>query len=204
MQNDCGAEEYEAFGIFRREILPVHPMKAILVGLFAALVMVAVGFAAISIRYQERPLPEESAAKVVEKFYEYISEAKIRGGTMLINEAYKMTSGARSRTAQAKFLEVINRYPSGFKVEVVESKVKERHAVVLIEYQLASSFGGSITMRDPVHLNVDDESNTWKVDFRGDTDDQDRGAIAKTIQLENSSVGLGAVTDAGTNKGESQ
>ncbi len=172
-------------------------MKALFVGLFAALVMVAVGFAAISISYQERPPPEESAASVVAKFYEYISEAKIRGGTMLINEAYKMTSGAQSRTAQAKFLEVVNRYPSGFKVDVVESKVQERHAVVLIEYQLASSFGGFITMRDPVHLNVDEESNTWKVDFRGDTDDQDRETIAKTVKPQNFKINQNASVKKG-------
>ena len=167
-------------------------MKAIFGGLFAALLMVAVGFAAISIRYHEEPLPEESAALVVEKFYEYISEAKIRGGTMLVNEAYKLTNGVQSRSARAKFLGVINRYPSGFKVDIVDSNIQQRHAIVIIEYKLASSFGGSIAVRDPVHLNVDKDSNTWKVDFRGNTDDQDRETITKAMQSKLSNTGKGA------------
>ncbi len=166
------------------------PMKTLLMGLLASLLMAVVGFAAINYSDREKPQPTESAILVVEKFYELISEAKIRGGTMLISEAYKLTDGAQTQTAHALFLEVVNRYPSGFKVEVVDSVVQERHAVVTIEYRLPTSFGDVITIRTPVHLNVDEQSNIWKVDFRGDTDDQSRENIAQNMQTESGDPGL--------------
>ncbi|MCP4291256.1 MAG: hypothetical protein GY780_05415, partial [bacterium] len=58
-------------------MLRKNPIKALLVGLFAGLLMVAAGFAAINFTDQEKPQPALSAVTVVEKFYEYISEAKI-------------------------------------------------------------------------------------------------------------------------------
>ncbi len=175
-----------------------NPIKALLVGLFAGLLMVAAGFAAINFTDQEKPQPAISAATVVEKFYEYISEAKIRGGSMLINEAYKLTDGAQSRTDQALFRQVVSKYPSGFKVDIVDSTVSKNHAVVMIEYLIPSSFGDAIAIRSPVHLNVDAKSNTWKVDFRGDTDDQSREKIAKAQQPENGDV----VLDGNNRKGD--
>ncbi len=159
-------------------------MKALFVSLFAALLIVGASVAAINFGNQEKPLPEQSAPSVVENFYEYISEARIRGGSLLITEAYKLTSGDGSRTDRALFLGIINRYPPGFKAEIIESKVRGRHAIVTIEYQMPSSFGGIYTMRNPVHLNVDEDSNSWTIDFRGDTDDQDRETIAKAMQLK--------------------
>ena len=161
------------------------PVKTLFVGLFTALSLVGASFAAINFGYQEKSLPEETAVSVVEKFYEYVSEAKIRGGSLLINEAYKLTSGAQSRTDRALFLGIINRYPPGFKVEIVESGVRDRHAIVTIEYQMPSSFGGIYAVRTDVHLNVDEETNTWKLDFRGDTDDQDRETIIESLAVGN-------------------
>ncbi|MCP4315444.1 MAG: hypothetical protein GY789_05295 [Hyphomicrobiales bacterium] len=167
-----------------REMLQDLRMKALFFGLFTALLLAGAGFAAINFGYQETPLPEETAVSVVERFYEYVSEAKIRGGNLLINEAYKLTSGDQSRTDQALFLGIVNRYPPGFKAEIIESRVQDKHAIVTIEYKMPSSFGGIYAVRTPVHLNLDQERNTWKLDFRGDTDDQDRESIAKTNQLE--------------------
>ncbi len=181
-------------------MLQKNPIRTLLIGLFAGLLMVAAGFAAINFKEQEKPQPVLSAVSVVEKFYEYVSEAKIRGGSMLIREAYKLTDGAQTRTDQALFLEVVSKYPSGFKVDIIDSTVLKNHAVVTIEYQLSSSFGGAIAIRNPVHLNLDTKSNTWKVDFRGDTDDQSRENIAKIIQSEVGDVVLGAKDP----KGDSQ
>ncbi len=147
-----------------------------------AVLVVGAGFAAINYGHQEKALPEETALSVVGKFYEYISEAKIRGGNLLINEAYQLTSGKPSRTDRARFLEVVNRYPPGFKVDIVDSQVQGRHANVTVEYKMASAFGGLYTVRTVVPLNVDDETNTWKIDFRGDTDDQDPAIIKKSLQ----------------------
>jgi hypothetical protein len=165
-------------------MLQKFPMKALVLGLLAALALAGGGFAAINFADLEKPLPEETAVAVVEKFYEYISEAKIRGGSLLINEAYKLTSGAQSRTGRAEFLGIVNRYPPGFKAEIVESGIQERQAVVTIEFRMPSSFGDSYNVRTRVFLNVDEETNRWKLDFRGDTDDQDRESIAKAMQSE--------------------
>lgn len=125
----------------------------------------------------EKPLPEQSPEAVVEKFYEYISESKIRGGTLLIREAFKLTSGGQSRYDQAKFLEVINRYPSGFNATITKANIQERRAEVAIEYKMASSFGGAYMVNSVIALIVDEKTNTWKIDFRGDTDDQDISKI---------------------------
>ncbi|MHA1165993.1 MAG: hypothetical protein ACTSP0_10505 [Alphaproteobacteria bacterium] len=163
-------------------MLSKFPLKTLFIGLFAALMLAGASFAAINFGNKEKLLPAESAEAVVEKFYEYVSTAKIRGGSLLINEAYKLTSGGQTRTDRALFLGIVNRYPPGFKVETLESRIAERHAVVTIEYQLPSSFGSAYAMRTDIHLNVDEETNSWKLDFRGDTDDQDRETIVKAMK----------------------
>ena len=128
---------------------------------------------------EDRPLPEEKAEAVVKKFYEYISEAKIMGGNLLIREAYKLISSKQSNLGQPKFIEIIDKYPSGFKVEIVGSVVKGRHADVTIEYKVPSAFGDMMAVRTGIPLNVDEETNTWKIDFTGETDGQDVAAIKK-------------------------
>jgi len=143
----------------------------------------------------DKPLPEQSPEVVVEKFYEYISESKIRGGSLLIREAFKLTSGDQSRYGQAKFLEVINNYPAGFKATIVKTEIQDGRAEVAIEYDMASSFGGAYKVGAVVPLIVDEETNTWKIDFRGDTDDQDLDKI-KNGYVANDSVET-AAKDAG-------
>ncbi len=162
--------------------------------------LIGVGLAAINFGQLEQPPPDETAVSVVEKFYEYVSEAKIRGGNLLINEAYKLTNGKQSRTGRALFLGVVNRYPPGFKVEIIESRVRGRHAIVTIEYQMPSSFGNKYSIRTPIHLNIDEESNSWKLDFRGDTDDQDRETIAKVTPSETSEIASGGGNSKGKNR----
>jgi hypothetical protein len=193
-------KEFWNFQQFGREMLPRFPMKILFVGLFTALLLIGASFAAINFGHREQPLPEETAASVVEKFYEYISEAKIRGGSLLINEAYKLTSGAQSQVDRALFLGIINRYPPGFRIEIVDSWIRDRHATVVIEYQMPSSFGDSYSERTDVHLNLDEETNTWKVDFRGDSDDQDRETIANTMQSETADT----TPERSNGKGESR
>jgi hypothetical protein len=157
-------------------------MKIFFVGLLTVVLLAGVSFAAINLGSREQPLPDVSAVTVVEKFYEYISEAKIRGGSLLINEAYKLTDGAQSRTDRALFLGIVNRYPPGFKADVIGSEIKDRHAVITIEYRMPTSFGGVYNVRTRIHLNVDQASNTWKLDFRGDSDDQSRESIIKAAR----------------------
>lgn len=138
----------------------------------------------------EKPLPEVGAESVVKKFYEFISEAKIRGGKLLLHEAYKLTSGNQTRFDKAKFMETLGKYPSGFMVDIVKTEVRDRHAEVTIEYKMASMFGDAYTAGTVIPLNVDEETNTWRIDFKGDTDDQDKATIQKAYDLEKSKDAL--------------
>ncbi len=156
-------------GLFRKTTLAV-----------AALVVIAAS--AIVVIESNKPLPSESAEAVAEKFYEYISQARIRGGTLLIREAYKLIDNERSRLSEAKFIEIVQKYPSGFRVEIVNAEVVERHAEVTVEYQLASMFGDGFTVSNVISLNVDDATNTWKLDFTGETDSQDLAAVKEAAQ----------------------
>lgn len=143
------------------------------------LVLVVVALGSVFGLGAEAPPPQQPPEVVVEKFYEYISESKIRGGTMLVREAFKLTSGDQSRFGQAKFLEVINRYPAGFNAKIVSTDIQGVHAEVTIAYEMASAFGGSYTVNAVIPLNVDADSNAWKVDFKGDTDDQNLDTIKR-------------------------
>lgn len=134
----------------------------------------------------DRLPPEQTPEMVVEKFYEYISESKIRGGSLLIREAFKLTSGGQSRYDQAKFLEVINNYPAGFKATIIKTDIQGRRAEVVIEYEMPSMFGDAYSVNAAVPLIVDEETNTWKVDFRGDTDNQDLDKIKKDYAKKDS------------------
>ncbi len=123
------------------------------------------------------PLPEETADLVVKKFYDHISEARLRGGTLLIREAYKLVDAEHSRISEVKFVQIVQKYPTGLVVEIVKTEVVERHAEVTIRYRVASSFGQGFTVRNVVGLNIDEATNTWRIDFTGENDSQDPAAI---------------------------
>ena len=156
--------------------------RVYLMGAVAAASLLLIAATVVGIYGQTGPLPEESAGSVVEKFYERISQAKIRGGTLLIRDAFKLVDAERSRLSEAKFVEVIQKYPSGFMVTVTGTQIVERHAEVTIEYELSSMFGDSFTVRNVIPLNVDEETNTWKIDFTGETDTQDLAAARASQQ----------------------
>lgn len=148
----------------------------------AVALLVVIGASAIVVIESNKPLPSETAEAVTEKFYEYISQARIRGGTLLIREAYKLVDSERSRLSEARFIEIVQKYPSGFRVEVVNAEVVERHAEVTVEYQLGSMFGDGFTVSNVIALNVDEATNTWKLDFTGETDSQDLAAVKEAAQ----------------------
>ncbi len=127
---------------------------------------------------------ERDAVKVVETFYEQISEAKLRGGTLHIHEAYKLIDSERSHLSDARFAQTVEKYPPGFRAEVISSKIDGRHAEVTIEYQVASMFGKPYAVRTVIPLAVDKAGQTWKIDFTGETDDQDPAAAKKTMLSE--------------------
>ena len=171
-----------------------RPLKSVVRGLIAvlalsgAVLVVAAWGDVAGWGNSDNPLPEQSPEVVVEKFYEYISESKIRGGTMLVREAFKLTSGDQSRYGQAKFLEVINNYPAGFQATIMKTDIQEQHANVTIEYEMASSFGGTYKVNAIIPLIVDQETHTWKIDFRGDTDDQNLDKLKKEYRADDSQL----------------
>lgn len=150
--------------------------KQYIAGAVAAAGVLLIAATVYGVYEANRPLPAETAESVVAKFYERISQARIRGGTLLIRDAYKLVDSRRSRITEARFVEVVQKYPTGFEVAVVEATVVERHADVTVEYELSSMFGDSFTVRNVIPLNIDEETNTWKIDFTGETDSQNLAA----------------------------
>jgi hypothetical protein len=128
---------------------------------------------------QEDPLVNsaEGPEVVVERFYEYISEAKVNGGGSPAREAFKLISAERSHYRVEQFLEVIKKYPSGFKVDVGEVAINGTRALVTISYKMPSMFEDGYTMTTEVPLNIDSVTNTWKIDFTGETDSMDQDNV---------------------------
>jgi len=114
-------------------------------------------------------LPEDEPETVTKRFYELISAAKLEGGTTTASEAYKMVDTRVSNLNVNQFLEVIKRYPEKFSVDVGKVEIKGTQALVAISYKMPSSFGGEYTVQEVLPLNVDPTTNTWKIDFTGDT-----------------------------------
>lgn len=114
-------------------------------------------------------LPEDGPEVVTKRFYELISAAKMEGGTTTASEAYKMVDTRVSNLTVNQFLEIIKRYPEKFAVDVGKAEIKGTQALVHISYKLPSSFGGDYTVQEVLPLNVDPVTNTWKVDFTGDS-----------------------------------
>lgn len=126
--------------------------------------------------------PAEGADVVVQKFYEHISNAKITGGTSPLREAYKLISSSKSRLRQERFMEIAGKYPPGFKVDVVNTETRDTQAVVTITYQMQSMFG-EYTVKTDIPLSVDEATNTWKIDFTGELDGQDKAALQDQAAL---------------------
>lgn len=113
--------------------------------------------------------PDEGPEVVTKRFYELISASKIEGGTTPASEAYKLINSEAANLNVNQFLEIIKNYPPEFKVAVGKTEVKGKQALVAISYQMPSSFGGGYTVNQVVPLNIDPATNTWKIDFTGDT-----------------------------------
>ena len=93
----------------------------------------------------------------------------MEGGSTTASEAYKLVDIRISNLNVNQFLEVIKRYPEKFAVEIGKTEIKGAQALVAISYKMPSSFGGEYTVQEVVPLNIDPATNTWKIDFTGDT-----------------------------------
>lgn len=118
---------------------------------------------------QTSTLPEKGPEVVALQFYNYISEAKIKGGASPAKEAFKLIDSESASLNVHQFLEIIKSYPPGFMVEIGTVKINGTQAVVDITYKMPSSFGGSYDVKGAVPLNLDKASNSWIIDFTGDT-----------------------------------
>ncbi len=118
---------------------------------------------------QTSTLPEKGPEVVASQFYNYISEAKIRGGASPAKEAFKLINSEGANLNVHQFLEVIKSYPPGFMAEIGKVEINGTQAVVAITYKMPSSFGGSYNVKGAIPLNLDKASNSWVIDFTGDT-----------------------------------
>ena len=58
-----------------------------------------------------------------------------------------------------------------------EAEINGVRAMVGINYKMASSFGGHYTVSEVIPLNLDKGTNTWKIDFTGETYGDDRETL---------------------------
>jgi hypothetical protein len=143
--------------------------------------------------------PAEGPEVTVERFYAYISEAKLRGGGSPAREAFKLISSERSHLRVEQFLEVIKSYPPGFQADVGEVKINGTQAIVTISYQMPSMFNGGYTMTAAVPLTIDQNTSTWKVDFTGETYGMDKDAVLEAARTGDLNVAQGGTTRADEN-----
>lgn len=127
-------------------------------------------------------MPSEGPEVVLERFYGYIAEAKLKGGASPAREAFKLIDAEHSQLIVEQFLEVVKKYPPGFQAEVGEAKIAGTQATVAISYKMASSFGGYYTVNEVIPLTLDKKTNSWKVDFTGETDGMDKDTVSASYQ----------------------
>ncbi|MBI5682296.1 MAG: hypothetical protein HZC45_03875 [Deltaproteobacteria bacterium] len=118
---------------------------------------------------------KEKPEEVVKKFYSYIAE----GGPTTLHEAYKLVSTKHYKLNEEQFKGIVANYSKDMQVNILNSNIKKDMAVVTIEYTIPSAFGGDFVSRSELHLNLDKTTSTWKIDFTGETYDNQVGQAAK-------------------------
>ena len=103
-------------------------------------------------------LPEVGPEAVTKQFYDYISEAKLKGGASPAKEAFKLIDSKSAHLNVHQFLEIVKRYPPGFMVDVGDAEINGTQAVVAINYKMRSSFGDTYSVKGALALNVDLQS----------------------------------------------
>lgn len=81
--------------------------------------------------------------------------------------------------------------------DVGEVKINGTQAFVTISYRMPSMFDGEYTMTAKVPLTIDEPTNTWKVDFTGETYGMDRDAALEEARKGQSTVSQGSTANAG-------
>lgn len=118
---------------------------------------------------------KEKPEEVVKKFYSYIAE----GGPTTLKEAYKLVSAKHYKMNEEQFKGITSQYSKDLKVNIVSSDIKKNIAIVNIEYSVPSAFGGDFKTQTEIHLDLDEATNTWKIDFTGETYNTDISQTSK-------------------------
>jgi len=122
--------------------------------------------------------PAEAPEDVVKKFYAYIKE----GGPTTLGEAYKLCSTKHYEQPEDRFRDTVSKFSKDMKVNVLGSKIMKDKAVVKIECKVPSSFGGDFVQESDINLDLDEKTNSWKIDFTGETLTSDQGSgVSKTV-----------------------
>ncbi|MBI3397691.1 MAG: hypothetical protein HY026_00375 [Deltaproteobacteria bacterium] len=116
--------------------------------------------------------PAESPEDVVKKFYAYIKE----GGPTTLGEAYKLCSSKYYKLPDDRFKDIASKYSKDMQVNIKDSKIMKDKAVVKIECKVPSAFGGDFVQESDVNLDLDEKTNSWKIDFTGETIDNSKEA----------------------------
>lgn len=119
---------------------------------------------------------KEKPEEVVKKFYSYIAE----GGPTTLKEAYKLVSAKHYKLNEEQFKGITSQYSKDMKVNIISSDIKKNIAIVNIEYSVPSAFGGNFMAKTEIHLDLDETSNTWKIDFTGETYNNEISQVSKT------------------------
>ncbi len=108
--------------------------------------------------------PKETPDMVVNKYYGFIST----GGMRALSEAYRLTTAKENRLTEDRFKDIVRRYPEGMKIKILATDVQKNNiAKVTCEMSMPSSFGEHVT-ENYVYLKLDKETNSWKIDFTGE------------------------------------
>ncbi len=140
--------------------------------------------------------PVEGPEVVVERFYGYISEAKIKGGGTPAREAFKLINAEGSQYRIEQFLQVVQKYPPGFKADVGEARIDGVSALVTISYMMPSMFDEGYEMVTNIPLTIDAATNTWKIDFTGETYGMDREAAGGSqVEFAQENISINEVVE---------
>ncbi len=123
----------------------------------------------------EKKEPKMPPGQVVTKFFDLLAE----NGKLTNREAFTMLSGARQEISQDSFRRWTESFSGDTKVRVVKTILPEKPndrgemiAVVMLEAETPSTFGGTFTTTSKMHLILDEETNEWKIDYIGDSIDE--------------------------------
>jgi len=125
---------------------------------------------------KQRKFPETTPDKVVMQFFELLST----GGKLSTREALQMVSTKYGALNNDTFRRGTQDFNAESKIKIVKVKLPDKPnkngdyvAVVEMEIDTPSMFGGSFTTHSQLNMILDEKDNKWKIDFLAHTIDED-------------------------------